>query len=232
VFVIPWSEGVSLVGTTEKHYTGDIFNVSVDEDERSYLLACVNRFFNTQCTVENIQYEFAGVRPLFGSAERNLSRQSREYAIDLQTVSSSGAVFSLYGGKLTTYRALSERVVDQLLIALKKPASPCMTAVRLLPGAFEGDRETMWELIHQQYAWVEKTLLRKWFDRYGLLMHEFLAGCRSMKDLGEPIVPDLYDREICYLKEREWVRCAEDMMLRRTGSSLLNNREIIDFLIN
>ena len=47
-----------------------------------------------------------------------------------------------------------------------------------------------------------------------------LANAKSLQDLGEQVLPDLYVREIDYLRQEEWAVTAEDILYRRTKLAL------------
>lgn len=231
VFVIPWSHGLSLVGTTEKPYHGDLNAVSVDLDEKIYLLNCLKNFFNREFDLNHIQAEFAGVRPLLGAPKGNVSAQSREYKIELQRVGAHASpVLTIYGGKLTTYRALSAKVVDQAEQVLAVSPRECVTHRDLLPGSFRGDPALIFQQLQDQYAWLPEPCLRIWFERYGLLIHELLENCQSVQDLGVLLCPNIYEVEILYLIRSEWVKSSEDLVRRRTQWGFFNEipLEVLD----
>lgn len=113
LFLIPWEE-VALLGTTDR------FSDEIDEpvariEEVHYLLEAANRAFpRAALTTNDIRCAFAGVRPLAAAPEGARSSEvSRE---DRVSVDPSGLV-SVAGGKLTTFRAMGERVVG---IALRE----------------------------------------------------------------------------------------------------------------
>jgi glycerol-3-phosphate dehydrogenase len=118
VFVSPWEE-VVLVGTTDE-FSDEIDEPVVRIEEVHYLLSAVNVAFPRVClTTNDLRSVFAGVRPLAASPEEESppSSVSREDRIDRDP---SGLI-SVAGGKLTTYRAMGQRIVD---LAVKElPAS-------------------------------------------------------------------------------------------------------------
>ena len=64
VFVIPWLERFSLIGTTDREYQGDPAKVRISEEETAYLLKVVNAHFRKQLTPGDILHSYSGVRPL------------------------------------------------------------------------------------------------------------------------------------------------------------------------
>jgi glycerol-3-phosphate dehydrogenase len=129
LFWIPWQE-VALLGTT------DSFSDEIDEpvatiEEVHYLLEAANAAFpRAGLTTNDVRCAFAGVRPLVAAPadESPSSSLSREHCV---TVDASGLV-SVAGGKLTTYRATGQTVVDRALgrlpAARRRAAGPSRTA--------------------------------------------------------------------------------------------------------
>ncbi len=112
MFLSPWDE-VVLIGTTDS-FCDDIDEPRVHLAEVQYLLAAVNRSFpRAALTLKDLRAVFAGVRPLLaaGDADTPPSSVSREHQID----ENPSGLISVAGGKLTTYRAMGEALVDRAL---------------------------------------------------------------------------------------------------------------------
>lgn len=103
-FVLPY-QGKTLVGTTEVRQTLDE-KIEISTQEKEYLLNAYQYYFPQ--TKLNIVGAFAGVRPLLKS-HSDPNKTSREYKIEKR-----GKLFSVFGGKWTTARALAESVVAKL----------------------------------------------------------------------------------------------------------------------
>lgn len=95
VFVMPW-RGRTLVGTTERVYTGDPSAVAPTDDERDYLIATYARYFPHRDTTPVAAW--AGLRVL-PAADKSAFWRPRETVFD-----ATSRVVSIYGGKLTTWR--------------------------------------------------------------------------------------------------------------------------------
>jgi glycerol-3-phosphate dehydrogenase len=118
LFLIPWDD-VALLGTTDT-FTDEIDDPVVTIEEVHYLLDAANEAFPRAClTTNDLRSVFAGVRPLAASPNEDTppSRVSREHRI----YEDPSGMVSVAGGKLTTYRAMGEAIVDR--------------AVRRLPAA-------------------------------------------------------------------------------------------------
>ncbi len=112
VFVIPYKDKYSLIGTTEKEvYSPD--NPTIDNEEIDYLINTVNKFFIRQISSDEIVETYSGIRPLIEDFNE-ASKITRDYIFDLNISDSNTPLLNIYGGKLTTYRKLSENVLHSL----------------------------------------------------------------------------------------------------------------------
>ena len=112
VFVIPFKENYSLIGTTETEVNSPE-NPKIDNDEIDYLLKSVNNYFIKQLTKEDIIDTYSGIRPLIEDF-KEASKVTRDYVFDLNLENESPPLLNIYGGKLTTFRKLSENVLSSL----------------------------------------------------------------------------------------------------------------------
>ncbi len=137
MFAIPWHDQV-LVGTTDTDFDGAPETVDADADDVAYLLEAVNSYFpSAQLTESDVVGAYAGLRPLIAPAQ---SATPSETSREEQIFESPSGLLSIGGGKLTTYRRVSERVVDAVVARLEardpsRRFAPCQTASTPLPGA-------------------------------------------------------------------------------------------------
>jgi glycerol-3-phosphate dehydrogenase len=122
-FVVPW-HGKILVGTTDTDYQGDLDSPRAEKDEADNLLEAVTRNFpSANLSEQDVIASFAGLRPLVAQGNKPSEKLSRRERI---VVDGSGMI-SVFGGKLTTYRAMAERVVDLAARRLGGATAPCCT---------------------------------------------------------------------------------------------------------
>ncbi|HEX8337814.1 MAG TPA: glycerol-3-phosphate dehydrogenase/oxidase, partial [Pyrinomonadaceae bacterium] len=108
-FVVPWDDKF-LIGTTDERYAGDLDRVEADGREVEYLLRETNRVLpSARLTRGDVLYTHSGVRPLPRVAGGREGAVTRRHFIRPSNVP---GLFSIVGGKLTTYRALAEEAVD------------------------------------------------------------------------------------------------------------------------
>ena len=113
IFVIPYKKHFSLIGTTEVEVKSPENN-GISNQEIQYLIKSVNNYLKKQISKQDIVDTYSGIRPLIEDF-KEASKVTRDYVFDLHIVKKL-PLLNIYGGKLTTYRKLSEKV----LIDLKK----------------------------------------------------------------------------------------------------------------
>ena len=112
VFVIPYKNKYSLIGTTEVDVSKPD-NPVISDEEQKYLIDVVNNYFFTQISKGDIVETYSGIRPLIEDY-KEASKVTRDYIFDLNIQNKNSPLLNIYGGKLTTYRKLSENVIEKL----------------------------------------------------------------------------------------------------------------------
>src|SRR6185437_6740630 len=125
------------------------------------------------------------------------------------------------GGKITTYRKLAESAVDMLARELGSPAAP-WTARALLPGGDlpRGAYAGFLRSLERAHPWLPAALRNRYAHAYGTRIERILRGARALGDLGEELLPQLYEREADYLCRAEFAQTAQDILWRRTRLGL------------
>ncbi len=132
MFVLPGAH-LSIVGTTDTETTARPDDVRASGADVDYLLASANSAFPAaKLTRADVVAAWAGIRPLIASGHNaDPASASREHAIARE----ASGIFTITGGKLTTYRALAAEVIDAVEAALERPPAPTRTHLVPLPGA-------------------------------------------------------------------------------------------------
>ncbi|MGH1402883.1 MAG: glycerol-3-phosphate dehydrogenase [Alphaproteobacteria bacterium] len=220
VFVSPYEGQYTLVGTTEEDYDGIPRDARISDQEMEYLCAAVNDAFKKQVKPTDAIFSFSGVRPLLDDGQESASEVSRDYLIYHHT-RSEAPLLSIFGGKLTTYRALSEDVVDRLMQVSGRSARGWTADLPLMGGDFEGlSYYKFLSAKRAEYSWLPESLLVRYVRSYGTCMGCILHGAESLDDLGEYFGDSVYEAELSYLKNYEWASSAEDVVWRRSKLGL------------
>ncbi len=119
-FMIPWY-GMTLIGTTDNDYKGDIGHVAVEKSEVAYLLAAANHYLKSAWTEADIAGSYAGVRVMKHSDQASPSAVSRDW--ELKTAG-NGVHYSI-GGKLTSAREDAAVIVDAVCAQLGVDTTVC-----------------------------------------------------------------------------------------------------------
>jgi glycerol-3-phosphate dehydrogenase len=123
LFVVPWL-GRLLLGTTDEPSERAEFDPRTTEAERDYILATAREYFARPPGVADVQASFSGLRPLYSPAAMpQTSAISREHA-----VIEEGGLFSVVGGKWTTYRKMAADALATAARAGRLPAGESRTA--------------------------------------------------------------------------------------------------------
>lgn len=109
-FVLPW-KGYTLIGTTEDNFDGPADECRPEDHQVQYLLERCNRFLAAKLSKDDVIQSFSGMRWLAGDPKSGLSDTSRSHLIT-QHATGHDVLYTIYGGKLTAYRALSKEVAD------------------------------------------------------------------------------------------------------------------------
>ena len=211
VFTIPFEEDFTLIGTTEISCEAPSYHPQALEDEKAYLIDIVNAHFQKQLSAKDIQWSYAGIRPLYEEHDPKggVSSLSRDYLLSLDEAHDL-PLMTIYGGKLTTHRHLAEEVMGRFGFDTKS-----WTRDALLPGG-DLNAETFRDELSSAYPFLTDLEVKRLSASYGTLCHHFLHGKKTRHDLGQEIAPGFFEAEIRYLIEKEWARSVDDLLFKRT----------------
>jgi glycerol-3-phosphate dehydrogenase len=230
-FIIPWN-GKYLIGTTDIRHEGDLDDLRISDDEIDYLLRETNRVFPVaRLTREQILYAYSGVRPLPFAGDTDAQSITRRHFIPAHP--SLRGLFSIVGGKLTTYRSLAQETVDLILKKLPvysdrgRPARSfdCGTSGDPLPGAATTDFETFCKNFKQHSHLPEPTndrLLRIYGTRVSLLLN-LIENDASLAEVFDSETGALA-AEVVFAFTHELATTLGDCLLRRTMVGLNSSR--------
>jgi glycerol-3-phosphate dehydrogenase len=218
VFLLPYEEAYTAIGTTELP-TDDPDRVpGCSRAEIAYLCDAASRYCATPVTPEQVVWTWSGVRPLFDDGHGNVSSVTRDYVLHLDA--EGAPLVSVYGGKITTYRALAEAVLRRLERWLGRRRA--WTASEPLPGGDLGGMSfaEMVESYQRRHPALPAQWLTRLLRRHGSCAAQILGDARSEPDLGKSFGGGLYERELRYLFEYEWASEPDDVLWRRTKCGL------------
>ncbi len=221
IFAYPYESNYTLIGTTDVELHGAPERCAASEEEVRYLCRAVNRYFLREVTERDVIHRYAGIRPLFDDGAGNPSQVTRDYALRISGEPGDAVLLSVFGGKITTYRRLSEEAVDTL-----RPWFPDMTGHwtegEPLDGGEPGVGGISGFLLRaaHKYTWLPQAALNALVRRHGSNLDAVLAGATKLTDMGACFGGELYAREVDWFVEQEWAVTGEDVLWRRTKCGL------------
>ncbi len=220
VFVIPFEARLTLIGTTDVPYDGDLAAVSVSSDEIDYLCESVSRYFRRGVRPDDVLWRYAGVRALRNDREVEAAAVTRDYELRVEHAGDA-PVLSVIGGKLSTYRSLAEAALDELQSRLGGSRRR-WTHEAPLPGGDlpDGDFEAFEREAIRRWPALPPDFLRRIARAYGTRMERILGRAASLDALGERFGADLTAAEIDYLQDEEWAAVSADILWRRSKLGL------------
>jgi len=224
IFAIPYEQAFTLIGTTDVEYHGPIGDAHIEDNEIAYLCEQASRYFDRAVRPADVCWSYSGVRPLLDDESGNPSAVTRDYSLQLD--GNTAPLLSVFGGKITTFRKLAEEASD-LLAARLGVKQGGWTEGTYLPGGDlaawvgppqrpDSDFERFVQALARRQPQLPAGLVRRLARGYGARVDRVIgAGA-----LGAEVAPGLFEAELDYLYRREWARCADDVLWRRTKLGL------------
>ncbi len=222
-FAIPYEYNYTLIGTTDEDHKGDPDKPEMSDDERDYMLKAVSEYFKKPVTKDQVRWSYSGIRPLYDDGANKAQEATRDYVLKLDQPKNEAPILSVFGGKITTARKLSQAVMTQMAHFFPQML-PDWTEHAKLPGgdfAFQDIGKHLAEL-KKQHSYLKPHEVLRLFRAYGTDALILLKGARFASDLGQ-MFGTLSEREVEYLKANEWAETAEDILWRRSKLGLHMN---------
>ena len=222
--LLPW-HGRALLGTTDTDFDGDPASVQPDPADIDYLLAAVNRVLRQPLTARDVLGSFAGLRALVIEPGRSPSQNTREHRFHEE--SGLRNFISICGGKLTTARALAEKLVDRVAGRLGAAVTAGQVSrTTPLPG---GDTGPFEEFVRKatdgaaQEFGVPARTAERIVRTYGRRWRHVLEPIREQPALLKPLGgnPTLLAAEVQFAVRNEMAFNVEDFLVRRSGLNWL-----------
>ncbi len=230
IFTIPFEKDFSLIGTTDIPFEGNPLEAKISLEEINYLCESVSRYFKNRVFPNDVIWNYSGVRSLFDDGRENAKDITRDYSIKSNYLKHKMCI-SIFGGKITTYRKLSEEVMKIIGKYLNKH-SPNWTSKSSLPGGEFSPLEfhDLLKKYIQKYSFLDEQVVSRLFQLYGRNIEKIIKNKNTIWDLGFHFGSGLYECEVIWLIENEWVKKAEDVLWRRTKLGLFINKDQVETL--
>ena len=226
-FIIPWY-GVTLIGTTDSNFCGDINQLKVEQDEIDYLLCEANHFLPTvNWTRDHILGEFAGLRVLQQSGKDSPSTISRDW--ELKTLQ-NGMHISL-GGKITSAREDAKIIVDVVAKYLGVNQS-CSTFNKSFPWKPKQSYLQWYSEYFDQavHLGIDSESAEWLLRRHGSRVERIFSLVEQQSELAQRVIVSLpfIRGDLVFCAQQEMVVRLEDLLRRRIPLLILTKISLTD----
>ena len=214
IFAIPYEQDFTLIGTTDAEHHDPDEKPEISEIERDYLCKFASEYFEKPVTADDVVWTYSGVRPLYDDGAASATAATRDYVLDLDT--NGAPLLNVFGGKITTYRKLAQRVLAKLDLGED------WTAEVPLPGGdfpVDGVGDLIVGLL-KDYDFLDQKWAARLVRAYGTEAREWLGAAKSADDLGQAFGATLTELEVRWMMRKEYAKTAEDVVWRRTKLGL------------
>jgi glycerol-3-phosphate dehydrogenase len=223
-FLIPW-RGHTLIGTTDKPFTGNPDDYRVTRQSIDELIAEVNASFGDgTLSFADVLHTFGGLRPLVEDQTEETYVCSRRYEIYDNAEEGLNGLITVEGGKYTTSRRLAENCLNTVAAKLARPLGQSITDKHHLSGCAIPDMNTFLSNVqrnNQDFAGLTLDYLSR---NYGTEYEAILKLARENASLAEVVNADgEIMAQVTYAVRNEMARTLSDIVMRRSGIGTLGN---------
>ncbi|MGR5286437.1 FAD-dependent oxidoreductase [Vibrio maritimus] len=215
--------GKVLIGSTDIPVS-DPESVRCTDEEIDYIIESLRGVLpNLDISREQIVYQFCGVRPLPSVNTSTTGQIPRSHSLKQDTIGDTH-IYSLIGGKWTTFRAFGEEVADEVLISLGK-TRVCDTKQRAIGGGSsypvtDSSKVAYLTSLTERHPQYSERQIETWFQRYGTVCESLLDALQGTEDKALSSLNDYTQGELKFILEREYVSTTLDVLLRRTSIAI------------
>jgi glycerol-3-phosphate dehydrogenase len=223
-FLIPWRSH-TLIGTTDKPFTGNPDEYHVTRQSINELIAEVNASFGDgKLSFADVLHTFGGLRPLVEDQTEETYVCSRRYEIFDNAEEGLNGLITVEGGKYTTSRKLAENCLKTVAAKLGRSLGKSMTDKQHLSGCAIPDLNTFLLDIKRNNPDFAGDTLDYLSRNYGTEYDAILKLARKDAALAEIVNADgEILAQVTYAIRHEMARTLSDIVMRRTGIGTLGN---------
>jgi glycerol-3-phosphate dehydrogenase len=229
IFSIPYENAFTLIGTTDQDWKDEPGKVKISQEEKVYLVNAASEYFKKPVTLEDIVWDYSGVRPLYDDGASKAQEATRDYVLTLDDANGQPPLLSVFGGKITTYRRLSEAAFAKLAPHLNAEvmSKAGWSGKEALPGgdmAWDGAKPLAVDL-RRKFPWLGEAQAVRLAKTYGTRVWKVFEGVTSQAEAGRDFGAGLTEAELIYLRDHEWAHDMQDALYRRTKLGLHMSEE-------
>jgi glycerol-3-phosphate dehydrogenase len=206
LFIVPWHDRL-LVGTTDTPVRNITLEPIAQEKEIEFILRTAASYLALVPGPTDILSVFAGLRPLAGSNEKKIA--TKEISRSHKIMVSSSKLFTIIGGKWTTYRKMGEDMIDKVEKECGWKETISTTGLLHVHGFT--DQDNFHDPLY--YYGIDR-------EPIGKMINE--TGNNWISDKLH-----IHRAQVIWAVTEEMARTAEDILSRRTRALLLDAKESI-----
>ncbi|MDB5229634.1 MAG: FAD-dependent oxidoreductase [Chitinophagaceae bacterium] len=206
LFAVPWHHKVILGTTDTPVKTASLEPVAL-EKEIDFILETASAYLTKKPERKDVLSVFAGLRPL--ATPKDGSQKTKEISRSHKIIVSPSHLFTMLGGKWTTYRKMGEDLVNMIEHTLNWPHQKPGTAALHIHGYSETNN---WSDPFYFYGSDAPLLKQQMNGSAGVWLSEALQIHRT---------------QITWAVQHEMARTVEDFLSRRTRALLLDATESV-----
>ncbi len=221
-FLIPF-RGMTLAGTTDKHFEGHPDEYGVTKAAAADFLREINEVFpSAQLSMDDVTWTYGGLRPIVDEetdVEVEVYKASRKYEIfDHASEDNLDGFVTVIGGKYTTSRNLAQTLIDLVERKIGRKPTACRTAWTPLPGGDIGRWAEFMAEGRRKYPQLSEAMLERLSLVYGTMREDVVArmsgdGLAEILDERQPLPGAVVARTAA----DEMALTLEDILWRRTS---------------
>lgn len=204
LFAVPW-HGKLVLGTTDTPVDSASLEPVALEREINFILETAGEYLTSRPTRKDVLSVFAGLRPL--AAPQGGDQKTKEISRSHKIIISASKLFTILGGKWTTYRKMGEDMVNRIEKELNWTHTDAATASLRIHGY---STHTNWEDPLYFYG-ADASLLKTQMNG------------TANQWLSESL--HIHEQQIVWAIRHEMARTVEDVLSRRTRALFLDARE-------
>ncbi len=215
-FIVPWNDQL-LIGTTDLRSEEKIDEVKASREECQYLIEETNRLYpQAQLSLDTVAFTYSGVRPLPYTPAGSTAAITRRHQV-IEHKELDFPLFSVVGGKLTTYRSLAQEACDKILKRLGLGKRPCRTLRSPLPGYALLHEPRFTQIFAERHGLSLETA-RHLTRTYGARAEDIALLARRQSELAEVVCDQTgaLAAEVVWSSQNECVQHLTDFLLRRS----------------
>ncbi|WP_114793173.1 glycerol-3-phosphate dehydrogenase/oxidase [Niabella yanshanensis] len=211
LFAVPWHNEVVL-GTTDTPVGQPSIEPRALEKEINFILQTASAYLDQPPTRKDVLSVFAGLRPL--AAPQSGSQKTKEISRSHKIITSSSDLFTIIGGKWTTFRKMGEDMIDTIENQLQWPSQKTTTETKRIHGFSE---TVNWNDPFYFYGADAVALKKNINGAHNTWLSESLK---------------IHAEQVRWAVQHEMARTVEDFLARRTRALLLDAKESIRICTN